>query len=194
VLITKSQSVCDDLPLLAQMARENLVKVMVSVTTLDDELKRRLEPRAASGRARLKALARLAGAGVPVGVMAAPMIPAINDAELETILAAARDAGAASAGYVLLRLPLELTELFEHWLQEHYPLRAAHVMSLIRQSRGGRSYDAAFHQRMRGTGVFAELLAARFRRQCRALGLNQTPAPLHTTAFRVPGSQLTLDL
>jgi DNA repair photolyase len=194
VLITKSQAICDDLPLLARMAEHRLVKVMISVTTLDDDLKRRLEPRAANGRARLAALAQLAQAGVPVGVLAAPMIPTLNDAELETILAAARAAGAESAGYVLLRLPREVTGLFEQWLREHFPLRAKHVMSLIHQSRGGRAYDARFHQRMRGTGVFAELLAARFRRQCRALGLNCQVTSLRTDLFRVPSAQLTLDL
>lgn len=193
VLITKSQSICDDLPLLAQMAQERLVQVMISVTTLDDTLKRRLEPRAASGRARLAAMAQLTAAGVPVGVLAAPMIPALNDAELETILGAARAAGAGSAGYVLLRLPLELTELFETWLHEHYPLRAKHVLSLIHQSRGGRSNDPRFHQRMRGTGVFADLLAARFKRCARSLGLNRDERTLRTDLFRTPHAQLALE-
>jgi len=193
VIITKSQSICDDLPLLAQMAEMDLVKIMVSVTTLNDGLKRRLEPRAASGRVRIKTVAQLSAAGIPVGVLAAPMIPALNDAELEMILELARDAGAESAGYVLLRLPLELFALFENWLRDHYPLRADHVLSLVRQSRGGRDYNAQFHQRMRGTGVFADLLQARFRRQCRALGLNENTTRLRTDAFRVPKAQLTLD-
>lgn len=191
-LITKSQNICDDLPLLAQMARERLVKVMVSVTTLDDSLKRRLEPRTASGRSRLKTIARLSEAGVPVGVLAAPMIPALNDAEMETILEQAKQAGAESAGYVLLRLPLELSELFENWLREHYPLRANHVMSLIRQSRGGKNYDSKFHQRMRGSGVFADLLAVRFRRQCQVLGFNRNTGSLRTDLFRVPTAQMAL--
>jgi DNA repair photolyase len=194
VIITKSQRILSDLPLLAQLAEQRLVQVMVSVTTLDDELKRRLEPRAASGRARLDAIAQLSAAGVPVGVLAAPMIPALNDAELETILTAARDAGARSAGYVLLRLPLEVAPLFEQWLAEHYPGRAAHVLSLIRQSRGGRNYDAQFHHRMRGQGVFADLLAQRFRHRCRQLGLNGREQVTRTDLFRVPGAQCQLAL
>ena len=189
VILTKSRRILEDLPLLTKLAEERLVQVMVSVTTLDDELKRRLEPRAASGSARLDAIARLSAAGVPVGVLAAPMIPALNDAELETILAAARDAGARSAGYVLLRLPLELASLFEGWLQEHYPGRAAHVLSLIRQSRGGRDYDAQFHQRMRGRGVFADMLAQRFQLGCRRLGLGGRESNLRADLFRVPGAQ-----
>jgi DNA repair photolyase len=191
-LITKSQMICDDLPLLAQMARENLVKVNMSVTTLDDDLKRKLEPRAASGHARLHTMARLADAGIPVGVLAAPMIPALNDSELEAILEAAKQAGAVSASYILLRLPLEVSELFEQWLQEHFPLRAAHVMSIIRQSRDGKNYDSQFHTRMCGTGVFAELLATRFKRAVRALHLNERQTTLSCEQFRVPSNQMTL--
>jgi DNA repair photolyase len=191
-LITKSQMICDDLPLLAQMARENLVKVNMSVTTLDDDLKRKLEPRAASGHARLHTMARLADAGIPVGVLAAPMIPALNDSELEAILEAAKQAGAVSASYILLRLPLEVSELFEQWLQEHFPLRAAHVMSIIRQSRDGKNYDSRFHTRMRGTGVFAELLATRFKRAVRALHLNERQTTLSCEQFHVPSNQMTL--
>jgi DNA repair photolyase len=191
-LITKSQLICDDLPLLAQMAREKLVKVNISVTTLDDDLKRKLEPRAASGNARIHTMARLADAGIPVGVLAAPMIPALNDSELEAILEAAKQAGAESASYILLRLPLEVSELFEQWLQEHFPLRATHVMSLVRQSRDGRNYDSQFHKRMRGTGVFAELLATRFKRASRALHLNEHPTVLACDRFRVPSNQMTL--
>jgi DNA repair photolyase len=192
-LITKSQSICDDLPLLAQMAKERLVKVLVTVTTLDDELKRKLEPRAASGRARINTIAQLADAGIPVGVLAAPMIPALNDKELETILREARRAGAGSASYILLRLPLEIDELFQDWLQQHYPLRAEHVMSLIRQSRGGKNYDSQFHTRMRGAGVFADLLETRFRRAVRSWHLNDEPHPLRTDLFRVPTPQLSLE-
>lgn len=191
-LITKSQIVLDDIDLLAQMAQHGLVKVMVTVTTLDDDLKRKLEPRAASGRTRLKVVEQLTAAGIPVGVLAAPMIPALNDSEMEKILIAAKTAGAESASYILLRLPLEIAELFEHWLQQHFPLRAAHVMSLIRQSRGGKNYDAQFHTRMRGTGVFAQLLETRFRRCAGALGLNQKLSTLDTAQFAVPTSQLDL--
>jgi DNA repair photolyase len=191
-LITKSHMICDDLPLLAQMARENLVKVNISVTTLDDDLKRKLEPRAASGHSRLHTMARLADAGIPVGVLAAPMIPALNDSELESILEAAKQAGAVSASYILLRLPLEVSGLFEQWLQEHFPLRAAHVMSIIRQSREGADYDPQFFKRMRGTGVFAELLATRFKRAVRALHLNEKPTILACDRFRVPSNQMSL--
>jgi len=192
-LITKSQNVCDDVSLLAQLAKEKLVKVYVTVTTLDDDLKRKLEPRAASGRARINTIAQLADAGIPVGVIAAPMIPALNDSDLETILTEAKQAGAESASFILLRLPLELVELFENWLHEHYPLRAEHVMSLIRQSRGGKNYSAEFHTRMRGTGVFAELLDARFRRIVRALHLNEAKSELRCDQFRVPTAQLSMD-
>jgi len=191
-IITKSQLICEDLTLLAQMAREKLLKVMLSVTTLDDDLKRKLEPRAASGQARINAMAQLADAGIPVGVLAAPMIPALNDHELENILTAAKQAGAESAGYILLRLPLEVSELFEAWLQEHFPLRAAHVLSLIRQSRDGKTYDSQFHSRMRGNGVFADLLATRFQRSCRALHLNENKTVLNSDRFRVPSAQLGL--
>jgi DNA repair photolyase len=192
-IITKSHSICDDLPLLAQMAKERLVKVLITVTTLDDELKRKLEPRAASGHARISTIAQLADAGISVGVLASPMIPALNDKELETILHEAKHAGACSAGYILLRLPLEIDELFQSWLQQHYPLRAEHVMSLIRQSRGGKNYDAQFHTRMRGTGVFADLLKARFKRAVRSLQLNEAEPALRTDLFRVPTPQLVLD-
>jgi DNA repair photolyase len=192
VIITKSQLICEDLGLLAQMAREKLLKVMFSVTTLDDDLKRKLEPRAASGQARINAMAQLADAGIPVGVLAAPMIPALNDHELENILTAAKHAGAESASYILLRLPLEVSELFEQWLQEHFPLRAAHVLSLIRQSRDGKNYDSQFHSRMRGNGVFADLLATRFQRSSRALHLNENKTTLSCDRFQVPSAQLGL--
>lgn len=193
-LLTKSQSICEDIPLLAELARQDLVQVHVSVTTLDDALKRTLEPRAASGRARLSTIKRLAQAGIPVGVLAAPMIPALNDTELERILIGAHEAGASSAGYVLLRLPLELSELFSQWLEEHYPLRAKHILSLIQQSRGGRNNDPQFHTRMRGTGVFADLLATRFKHCCKTLGLDsRRQISLRSDLFRVPKPQLALD-
>ncbi|MFT3931885.1 MAG: PA0069 family radical SAM protein [Spongiibacteraceae bacterium] len=199
VIITKSQGICDDISLLTQMAKERLLKVYVTVTTLDDELKRKLEPRAASGRARINTIAQLSDAGIPVGVLVSPIIPALNDKELETILNEAKQAGAISAGFILLRLPLEIDELFQNWLREHYPLRAEHIMSLIRQSRGGKNYDAEFHTRMRGTGVFAELIKTRFQRAAHALHLNENHTDsserdkaLRTDLFRVPTSQLSL--
>ncbi|HWP94869.1 MAG TPA: PA0069 family radical SAM protein [Gammaproteobacteria bacterium] len=185
-LITKSTLVARDLDILAEMARERLVQVMVSITSLDPAVKRTLEPRAASPAARLKTIQLLAEAGVPVGVMVAPVIPVITDWEMERILAAAAQAGAVRAGYVLLRLPYEVKDLFREWLAAHAPLKAAHVMSLIRQARGGKDYDARFGARMRGRGEYADLLARRFALACRRHGLNRTVPLLDTTRFRVP--------
>src|ERR1700733_13975189 len=161
-IVTKSALVLRDLDLLADLARDRLVSVMLSITSLSDEIKRTLEPRTASPQARLRGIEELAQAGVPVGVMVAPVIPAITDHELEAILRAAREAGASCASYVLLRLPHEVKLLFREWLLEHYPERAKHVMSLINQARGGKDYDSQFGVRMRGTGPYAELLRARF--------------------------------
>ena len=157
-----------------------------------------MEPRAASPQARLRTLATLSAAGIPTSVMAAPMIPALNDHELEAILEAAAAAGARWAGYVLLRLPYEIKDLFREWLAEHYPDRAAHDMSLIRDMRGGRDYDPRFGTRMRGTGPYAQLLSNRFRLACQRLDLNSAPrTPLETTRFRRPdpsAGQLQLGL
>jgi DNA repair photolyase len=197
-VITKSALVLRDLDLLSDMARDGLVSVAVSVTTLDNDLKRAMEPEAASPQARLRTLAALSAAGIPTSVMAAPMIPALNDHELEAILAAAAAAGVRSAGYVLVRLPYEIKDLFREWLAEHYPDRAAHVMSLIRDMRGGRDNDPRFGTRMRGTGPYAQLLGNRFRLACRRLKLNSEPrTPLDTTLFRPTGpaaAQLQLGL
>ncbi|WP_210394856.1 PA0069 family radical SAM protein [Motiliproteus sediminis] len=170
-LTTKSQLVLRDLDILAPMAAQRLCRVHISVTTLDNTLKRRLEPRTASPKARLQTIRDLNAAGVPVGVLAAPVIPSINDAELEAILAASHDAGACSAAYILIRLPHEVKGLFRDWLQAHYPGRARHVISLIEQCRGGQLYDPRFGQRMTGSGVVATLLAKRFEVACRRLGL-----------------------
>ncbi len=193
-LITKGSLVLRDLDLLVPLAEQRLVSVAVSLTTLDDELKRIMEPRTASPAARLRVLRTLHEAGVPVSVMCAPMIPMINDMELERLLEAAREAGARSAGYVLLRLPHEVATLFDEWLQEHFPQRAAHVMSLIRQSRGGKDYDSRFGSRMRGEGQFAQLLAQRFQLACKRLGLNRRDQNfgLDCSRFAVPGSQMSL--
>jgi DNA repair photolyase len=197
-IITKSALVLRDIDLLTQMAAEGLTSVALSVTTLDAELKRRMEPRAASPQARLRTIAALSAAGIPTSVMAAPMIPALNDHELESILEAAAAAGARWAGYVLVRLPYEIKDLFREWLAEHYPDRAAHVMSLIRDMRGGRDNDPRFGTRMRGTGPYAQLLSNRFRLACRRLKLNSEPRPpLDTTLFSPPGpagAQLRLGL
>jgi DNA repair photolyase len=193
-IVTKGGLILRDLDLLERLAAEGLAAVMVSVTTLDDDLKRKLEPRTAGPKLRLKMIRELAARGVPTGVMAAPMIPGLNDHELESILEHAANAGARSAGYVLLRLPHELKELFEEWLREHYPDRAAHVLSLLRQMHGGAVYDSTFHARQRGAGPFAALLQARFERARRAFGLDRPPE-LRTTAFlrpALPGGQLDL--
>lgn len=169
-LITKNALIERDIDLLAGMAADNLVSVAFSVTTLDAHLSARLEPRASAPHARLWAMQRLAAAGIPVSVMVAPVIPWINDAELEAVLEAAHAAGARRAGYVLLRLPHEVAPLFRDWLDAHYPQRAAHVMSTVQQLRGGKDYDSTFGQRMRGQGVYAQLLARRFKLACQRLG------------------------
>jgi DNA repair photolyase len=182
-IVTKSAGVLRDLDILAPMAAKNLARVYLSVTTLDTRLARRMEPRAATPDRRLAAIAALAKAGIPAGVLAAPMIPGLNDAELEAILARAKQAGATQAGYVLLRLPLELRQIFEDWLQTHYPDRARHVLSLVRQTRAGQLNDATFHDRFTGQGAYADLLAQRFRRAAQSFpGLT----PLDTTQFARP--------
>lgn len=193
-IVTKSALILRDLDLLAELAQERLVRVMVSLTTLDDELKRRLEPRTASGAARLRAVRQLSERGIPVGVLLAPMIPAINDAELETLVEEAASAGASSAHYILLRLPGEVGSLFDGWLQEHYPLRAEHVLSLIRQCRGGALNDSGFGSRFRGQGPYADLLEQRFRIATKRAGLASRAAlePLDCSAFSPPGEQLGL--
>ena len=194
-ILSKSALVLRDMDLLTDLARDGLVGVGISVTTLDDDLKRAMEPQASSPQARLRTLASLSAAGIPTTVMAAPMIPALNDHELEAILQAAAAAGARRAGYVLLRLPHEIKDLFREWLAAHYPARAGHVMSLICDMRGGRDYDSTFGTRMRGTGPFAELLGKRFRLACRRLGLNRDPRkPPDTTLFRPPGGAAQLHL
>ena len=172
-IVTKSAGVLRDLDILRRMAARNLVRVYMSVTTLDPKLARAMEPRAATPARRLLAMKALHEAGVPVAVLAAPMIPGLNDAELERILGAAKAHGAASAGYVLLRLPLELRQLFEEWLAQHYPERAARVLALVRETRGGRIYDSRFGTRQTGTGQWAELLRSRFLLAIRRLGLDR---------------------
>lgn len=192
-IVTKGSLILRDLDLLAELARQNLVAVMISLTTLDDELKRILEPRAAAPSARLRAIRVMHEQGIPVGVLCSPMIPMINDRELEALLEAARDAGAQSASYMLLRLPHEVGPLFEEWLAAHYPQRANHVMSLIRQVRGGEIYDSRFGHRFRGEGPFADLLAKRFEVALRRLGLNRRGSfNLDCTAFAPPRSQMSL--
>jgi DNA repair photolyase len=185
-IVTKSALVERDLDLIAPMAAKNMARVYISITTLDKELARSLEPRAATPPRRLQAILALSDAGVPVGVLAAPVIPQLNDRDLEGILEAAAANGARHAGWIMLRLPLEVAPLFRDWLDAHYPLRAEHVMSVLRQLRGGRDYDARFGARMRGTGPFAELIEKRFALACRRLRLNRDREPLDTSRFRPP--------
>jgi DNA repair photolyase len=195
-IVTKSARVERDLDLLASMAAKNLVQVYVSVTTLDHELARRLEPRATAPARRIEAISALHRAGVPVGVMVAPVIPILTDAELESILEAAHAAGATSAGYVLLRLPYEVKDLFKQWLAAHAPLKAEHVMARVRDIRGGKDNDAHFGTRMQGQGTYAELIRNRYQLACRRLGLAiRTRVSLNTSLFRPPpesGDQLDL--
>ncbi len=187
-IVTKGSALLRDLDLLSELARHRLVSVFVSVTTLDNGLSSKLEPRAAAPHTRLKMIAALREAGVPVGVLVAPVIPMITDEHLEHILAAAHAAGAQDAGYVLLRLPHELKEIWREWLQLHYPERAGHVMSLVQQMRGGKDYDSAFGTRMRGQGPFADLIAMRFAKTCKRLGFGSLP-PLRTDLFVAPRKQ-----
>ncbi|HWK74535.1 MAG TPA: radical SAM protein [Povalibacter sp.] len=185
-----------DVELLAQLARERLVLALMSVTTLSNELKRTLEPRTASPAARLRAIRTLSAAGVPVGVMVAPVIPVLTDSELEKILEAAAEAGARSAGYVLLRLPYEVKDLFRQWLDQHEPLKAKHVLSRMQAMRSGRDYDSRWGVRQRGEGEYAQLLNLRFKNACRKYGLTTGERFVHdTSAFRPPlrgPQQLTL--
>jgi DNA repair photolyase len=197
-IITKGVLAARDIDILADLARDRLTSLAMSLTTLDAEVKRTLEPRAASPQARLRIIKQLTEAGVPVTVMVAPVVPAITDHEMESILEAAAEAGATSAAYVLLRLPYEVKDLFREWLEQHYPQRASHVMSLLRDARGGRDNDPNFGTRMKGTGPYAQLLRTRFQLACRRLNLNSSrDSALDTTHFRQPGpqsNQLQLEL
>jgi len=196
-IVTKSAAVTRDIDILAPMAAEGLARVAVSITTLDRKLARSMEPRAATPPRRLETIRELANAGIPVTVMSAPIIPALNDDEMESILTAAADAGATKAGYTLVRLPLEIKDLFREWLESHEPGRGKHVMSLIRSMRGGKDYDATWGKRMTGSGPYARMIAQRFAIATRRLGLNKDRQPLDTTKFRHPprtGDQLSLTL
>jgi len=195
-IVTKGALIQRDIDILSDMAREKLAVVTVSVTTLDRDLARVMEPRAATPERRIETIAALSKAGVPTGVLSAPMIPALNDREMEAILARAREAGASVAGYTLLRLPLELKALFKEWLETHEPKKASHVLSLVAQCHGGKIYDSAWSKRMVGGGPYAEMLAARFDRACRKLGYSaRSTHMLDTSRFRPPaqkGDQLAL--
>ncbi|TFF80880.1 radical SAM protein [Aeromonas taiwanensis] len=191
-IITKSAMILRDLDLLTELAQEGLCQVMVSVTTLNETLRRQLEPRASTGAGRLKVIEKLALAGVPVGVLAAPMIPRLNEPELEQIIKAAVTAGAGCADYILLRLPHELTTLFSDWLDEYYPGQKEAILNQLRASRGGVLNSPTFGTRMRGEGQFADLLAQRFRLISRRLQLGKRHIQLNLDRFIRPGEQLRL--
>jgi DNA repair photolyase len=192
-IVTKSNLVVRDIDILTRLAQRNLVKVAVSVTTLDPKLARVMEPRAPTPPRRLEALRQLAAAGIPTSVMVAPIIPAINDAEIERILDAGAAAGATGAGYVLLRLPLEVRDLFKEWLMANFPDRYRHVFALIRQMRGGKDYDAQWGTRMTGAGPYAWMIGRRFEQACARLGLNVKKAKLTTEHFQAPLRRATAD-
>jgi DNA repair photolyase len=186
-IVTKNAMVERDLDILMQMAREHLVQVFVSVNSLDNQLAAKLEPRASAPHRRIKAIRTLTEAGVPVGVLVAPIIPALNDRDMEAVLEQASNAGATCAGYTVLRLPHELKGLFGEWLKLHVPQRATHVMSLIQQMNNGRDYDSNFATRMRGQGVFADLLRKRFEIACRRHGFGRAwELQLDTSRFVPP--------
>lgn len=187
-LVTKSSLVERDIDLIAPMAAKRLASIYVSITTLDRQLARRLEPRAAAPERRFETLRKLSEAGIPTGVMVAPVIPALTDCDMEQILEKAHEAGARKAGYVFLRLPHELSDLFQEWLQQYFPLKAQHVMSIVRQSRGGKDYQSEFGQRMRGEGIFADLLAHRFKLSCHKLGMSGERTGFCTDLFSVPAA------
>src|SRR6185437_14385065 len=185
-IVTKSALVLRDVDILARMAERKLAKVALSVTTLDPELARKMEPRAATPMRRLETLRRLAQVGVPTTVMVALVIPALNDIEIERILDAAAAAGVKQAGYVLLRLPLEVRDLFREWLAANYPDRANHVFKLIRETRGGKDYDSTWGKRMKGSGPYAWMIGRRFEMACEKLGLNTSKLSLSIEHFRAP--------
>ncbi|MBP6901900.1 MAG: PA0069 family radical SAM protein [Burkholderiaceae bacterium] len=187
-VITKSAGIERDLDLIAPMAEQRLSAVYVSITTLDASLARLMEPRAASPQRRLQAIQRLAQAGVPVGVSVSPLIPFLNEPELEQVLEAAREAGARSAFSIPLRLPWEVNPLFQHWLEQHFPERAARVMARVREMRGGKDYDADLSTRMTGSGLWAQLMRQRFHKACARLGLNRQRSELDLTQFCRPGA------
>lgn len=196
-LLTKSALIQRDLDLIAPMAEKQLCRVGLSITTLDPKLARRMEPRASTPRKRYETVRTLSDAGIPVTVMAAPIIPTLNEPELERLLETAKEHGAIGAGYVLLRLPHELKDIFHEWLTQHYPDRAARVINLLREMRGGKDYDAEWFARGAGRGAHAKLIANRFVRTVRRLGLAPQRTPLRTDLFQPPvlrGGQYRMDL
>lgn len=188
-IVTKGSLIERDIDILADMARRGLVRVGVSVTTLDAKLSRLMEPRAPSPQRRLRMIRSLAGAGIPVRIMASPMIPALTDPELETILRLGRDAGARYASWIMLRLPREVSPLVQEWLAAHYPDRAERIMSRLREMHGGKEYDAAWHRRMRGEGPYAEMVSQRFKVAVKRLGLGTKAPPMRCDLFRAPRAE-----
>ena len=195
-ILTKSTLITRDIDVLQDLAASQLAQVMISVTTLSAELKRSMEPRAAAPTARLKTIETLVQAGIPVGVLMAPIIPGINDHEIEDLVAQCASAGASSAGYVLIRLPHQVKDLFEAWLNQYAPLRAQHVLNMIKQCRGGKLYDSSFGQRMSGRGEIAALIKQRFKLACTKQGLGYKRRTLtpRTDLFTVPGQQRQMAL
>lgn len=194
-IVTKGALIERDIDILGDMARRGLVRVGVSVTTLDAKLSRLMEPRAPAPARRLKMIERLSAAGVPVRIMASPMIPALSDPELEAILKAGRDAGARTASWIMLRLPREVSPLVQEWLAQHYPDRAGRIMSRLREMHGGKEYDATWHRRMRGEGPYAEMVAQRFEVAVKRLGLSKSAPRMRCDLFRKPvGDQRQLAL
>jgi len=194
-IVTKGAMVERDIDILAPMAERGLARVGISLTTLDAGLSRRMEPRAPGPVRRLAAIRRLSGAGIPVRVMTSPLVPGLTDHELESLLEAGRAAGASSASWIMLRLPREVSELWQEWLAEHEPGRAGRIMARLREMHGGKDYDPRWGHRMRGEGHYAEMVAARFKAAARRLGLDQPQPPLRPDLFRVPaksGDQLSL--
>ncbi|WP_347989448.1 PA0069 family radical SAM protein [Methylomonas sp. AM2-LC] len=185
-IVTKSSLIERDIDILSTLSAQGLVSVYLSITTLDRQLARSMEPRAATPQRRLETLNKLREAGINTGVLVAPIIPGLNDHELENLVTAAQAAGAMSVEYILLRLPLEVAELFSEWLQQHYPLKAKHVLNLIKETREGKLYNANFEQRFQGTGAYANLLAQRFRLICKRLAIEKSMPALRTDLFRKP--------
>ena len=194
-IVTKSALITRDIDLLARMAAQNLVQVAISITSLDKNIARKMEPRASTPEKRFEALATLSKAGIPTTIMTAPLIPALNDMELEALLEAGKDADVGGADYILLRLPLEIKDLFRDWLQEAFPDRAQHVISLLQSMRGGKDYDSEWRKRMRGEGPYADMIAQRFQLAIKRLELNKTRRPLRSDLFTPPipkGGQMRL--
>jgi DNA repair photolyase len=187
-IVTKSALVLRDIDILSEMAKNNLAKVAVSITTLDHKLARAMEPRAATPQRRLATLRALSNAGIPTAVMVAPIIPAINDSEIERILDAATAAGVEGAGYVMLRMPLEIKDLFREWLREHFPDKEKHVISLVRDLHGGKDYDSTWGKRQTGAGPYAWSIGRRFELACERLGLNKKRSKLTTAHFHPPAA------